>query len=210
MVVFALFSKKCASDNKTNSSTPSSINKSKDVLEELMALHNHYTDNAKEKDEFDTSSFILDDILNSLPAKGEKENDYKDALLNSLYAQVEYLKQESLAKNELIKTLVSTQNNYFINAHDNRSIDADFQQNPKQLSVTMETTTTVKNESNVTNVSISENSSTYENTNESDYDSNSYEFINVDNLSDYSLTEINDDYENNNRFIDRGLTHKLW
>lgn len=110
MVVFGLFSKICASHNTTHSSSPAPINKSKDVLDELMAMDKNYTHSAKDKSNLNTSSFNLDDIINRMPAKGEI--DYKNALLNSLYAQIEYLRNDLSAKNEIIKAIISMQNKY--------------------------------------------------------------------------------------------------
>ena len=108
MVVFELFTKKCASHNTTHSSNSTPINKSKDVLDELMAMDKNYTYSAKDKSNLNTSSFNLDDIINRMPAKGEI--DYKNALLNSLYVQIEYLRNDLSAKNEIIKALISMQN----------------------------------------------------------------------------------------------------
>ena len=65
------------------------------------------------KSDLNTSSFDLEDIISKLPAKGEI--DFKEALLNSLYAQVEYLRQDLFAKNEIIKSLVSIQSEYASN-----------------------------------------------------------------------------------------------
>ena len=114
MVVFGLFSKKCASHSNTYSSSPTAtIKKNKDVLDELMGLDNHYIVNTTRKSDLNTSSFDLEDIISKLPAKGEI--DFKEALLNSLYAQVEYLRQDLFAKNEIIKSLVSIQSEYASN-----------------------------------------------------------------------------------------------
>ena len=57
-------------------------------------------------DHLDTSSFNLDDVINRIQSKKLNTN-YKDALLNSLYSQVDFLRQESLEKNTIINTLTS-------------------------------------------------------------------------------------------------------
>lgn len=58
--------------------------------------------------ELDTSSFILEDIIsrNNLDTSNNNIN-YKDALLISLYAQVDHLRKESLGKDEIIKFLMN-------------------------------------------------------------------------------------------------------
>lgn len=102
------------------------LNKSNNILDELMGLNSTINNNANNnaKDELDTSSFNLNDILNKLPTT--RNINYQDALMNSLYAQVEFLKQESLEKSNLIKVLISntilcpknTEDNKVNNTHD--------------------------------------------------------------------------------------------
>ena len=83
MVVFGLFSKKCTSHNTTRSSSPIPINKSIDVLDELMALDKKYTYSTNDISNLNTSSFNLDDIINRMPAKGEI--DYKNSSKTAQY-----------------------------------------------------------------------------------------------------------------------------
>ena len=82
MVVFGLFGKQ-------------NVCKKGDVLDELMGLN----DRNKFKNDLNTSSFDIDDIMSKLSA--EKSIDYKNALLNSLYSQVEFLKQEAIEINNI-------------------------------------------------------------------------------------------------------------
>ena len=103
MVVFGLFGTK----NKTSFDTIPSVpllKSSKDILDELMGL---WTTNYK--CDLDTSSFQLDDIINRLSIKSDI--DYKDALLNSLYAQVDYLRKDTLQKTAIITTLIKNKVN---------------------------------------------------------------------------------------------------
>ena len=73
----------------------------RDVLDELMGLNTYPVFNTND---LNTSSFNIEDIMNKLPLT--KDNtDYKSALLCSLYSQVEYLKQESIDKTNIIKAL---------------------------------------------------------------------------------------------------------
>ena len=75
------------------------------ILDELMGLnttiHHNATNNDTDND-LDTSSFNLDNFINS-----NRHIDYKVALINSLYSQVEYLRQQSLGKDEVIKLLIN-------------------------------------------------------------------------------------------------------
>ena len=103
MVVFGLFGTK----NKTSFDTIPSVpllKSSKDILDELMGLGT-----TNRKCDLDTSSFQLDDIINRLSIKSDI--DYKDALLNSLYAQVDYLRKDSLQKTAIITTLIKNKVN---------------------------------------------------------------------------------------------------
>ena len=84
-----------------------------DVLDELMGLDcdmEKNRSNNERNNDLDTSSFIIDDILKRLSNKNENKTgiNYKDALLNSLYAQVEFLKQDSVKKSEIIEGLVKS------------------------------------------------------------------------------------------------------
>lgn len=110
MVVFGLFSKQRTSNMAH--SCPAEINGykvcdeskdiSRDILDELMAID---TNTIKGINDLNTTSLNLDNIIKNVSAINNI--DYKDALLNSLYSQVEYLRQESLSKNEMIKSLIN-------------------------------------------------------------------------------------------------------
>ena len=88
-------------------------NCNKDVLDDLMDLHNvNVNVNGKKKtcDELDTSSFVLDDIIKRISDKNKLSDEininYRDALLTSLYAHVEFLRKECSHKNDIIKALI--------------------------------------------------------------------------------------------------------
>ena len=99
MVVFGLFGSKV----NLNSNNIMDFEKEKDVLGELMDLDN-VNINYNKDNELDTSSLIIEDIINQLSTKSNVK--YKDALINSLYAQVEFLKNDSLNKNKIIESLI--------------------------------------------------------------------------------------------------------
>ena len=108
MVVFGLFG--------INKSGPSMLNNREfDVLDELMGLNNKHTRDAatainksnNTNNDLDTSSFNLEEIMNRLSTKNENKSiNYKDALMNSLYSQVDHLREESLRKDTLIEHLI--------------------------------------------------------------------------------------------------------
>lgn len=119
MVVFGLFSKERTSEECSN--TPL-INKSFDVIDELMDLDGNKTRmKTTAKDSLDTSSFNLDNIINNLNRKDSI--NYKDMLINSLYAQVDYFRRDSLAKTEIIQALVSANDKNVHNVIYNNSND---------------------------------------------------------------------------------------
>ena len=105
MVIFGLFTREKVSTIK-HSSPIKSNNKSYDVLDELMNLRrptNNNYDKVKDNS-LDTSSFNLQKIIKDISIKNI---DYRDALINSLYAQVEYLSEDALTKNDVIKQLIN-------------------------------------------------------------------------------------------------------
>ena len=119
MVVFGVFSKARTSEECSSSSL---INKSIDVLDELMDLDGNKTRmKTTAEDSLDTSSFNLDNIFNNLNRKDSI--NYKDMLINSLYAQVDYFRRDSLAKTEIIQALVSANDKNVNNAIYNNSND---------------------------------------------------------------------------------------
>ena len=96
MVLFGLFATK----------KMTTLNKSKDILDELMDLDNtNYNRVNQHEHSLNTSSFNLSNIIKNLPTKSN--TDYTDALLNTLYAQVDFLRQESLNKTEIIQALIN-------------------------------------------------------------------------------------------------------
>ena len=115
MVVFGLFARKRNMSSNYTQSSPNKIlnkNKRKDVIDELMDIGNDYGNNSKIQNDFnvsglDTSSFNLRDIMNRAT---NKNINYKDALMNSLYAQVDFLKQELVEKNKIIQGILNINN----------------------------------------------------------------------------------------------------
>ena len=105
MVVFALAKTRTSSENKQFSPIKQS-DTSYDVLDDLMGLNKF--NNANNCDSLDTSSFNLQDIMNKLATK--EDVIYKDALINSLYAQIEYLRNDASRKNDIIQSLVNKNN----------------------------------------------------------------------------------------------------
>ena len=107
MVIFGLFGhSKNPSRHYKQSSPIQTINKSKDIIDELMDLDNINSNNKVKNNiatDFETSSFNLEEIYNRI---SNKNIDYKEALLNSLYSQVEFLKQELQEKNTIMKSLL--------------------------------------------------------------------------------------------------------
>ena len=106
MVVFGLCARNTnASSNYKQSTSTKLLNKSKGVLDELMNIGKDciFRDN-KIKNDFETSSFNLEEIMNRAT---KNTINYKDALINSLYSQVEFLKQEIVEKNKLITSVVN-------------------------------------------------------------------------------------------------------
>ena len=103
MVVFGLCGR--------NKSAPSVLkNNEVDVLDELMDLNNRYTrvngnnTSSNTYNDLDTSSFNLKEIMNRVSTGNNNECiNYKDALINSLYSQVEHLRGESLRKDRIIE-----------------------------------------------------------------------------------------------------------
>ena len=110
MVMFGLFGNKRI---VSNTAITSELNhKEIDVLEELMGLNDNYVFASNTADntinDIDTSSFNLDEIINRLSVKNnDKTIDYRYALLNSLYAQVDHLKKELLSKDRIIEHLIN-------------------------------------------------------------------------------------------------------
>ena len=102
MVMFALIGK-----NRTLSIKP--IDKSYDVLSDLMGLNNTVNNKGDTGDDsndiLNTSSFNLQNIMNQLATKSDV--NYKDALINNLYAQTEYLRNDALIKNDIIQSLIN-------------------------------------------------------------------------------------------------------
>ena len=102
MVIFGLFGTNKRSSRHSNPL----LNKEKDILDELMGLDtdiNIPIDN--NSNPLDTSSFHLDSVINRL--RDKRSINYNEALLTSLYAQVEFMRQESLEKNQVIKMLLN-------------------------------------------------------------------------------------------------------
>ena len=106
MVTFGLFGR---SKQPLSYSIPSGSMRKEDktfsVLDELMGLNTVHTngiDNNRDNDH-DNSSFILDNLMKT----SYSNINYKDALLNSLYSQVEFLRQELLGKDEIIKLIIN-------------------------------------------------------------------------------------------------------
>ena len=131
MVVFGLFARKNNAASNYSQSSPTKItNNSKDVLEELMNIGNDYViNNNKTKtdgiiSEFETSSFNLDEIMYRA---SNKNINYKDALLNSLYTQVDFLKQELVDKNKIIESIlyITNQNSTTSNTKSNNDVNKD-------------------------------------------------------------------------------------
>ena len=116
MFFFGLFSSKQNSSSHSDTLSIEQVTKESDVLDELMAIGTARINN--KIDHLDSSSFILDDVINRLQSKKLNTN-YKDALLNSLYSQVDFLRQESLEKNVIIKTLTGFINNYTRGSNNN-------------------------------------------------------------------------------------------
>ena len=137
MVVFGIFSKPRSPEKQ--SSTPL-INKSRDILAELMDLENNYNKRMNSTNDPNTSSLNLNDFMNDLNKKDYI--NYKDMLLNSLYSQVEYLRKDSLMKTECIKALVSNNQINSINPnatyqqHRNAIIDDDINSSTSEHSHT--------------------------------------------------------------------------
>ena len=73
----------------------------KDVIDELMGLK----DQLGRSDNLNTSSFNLDEIHDRVLS--EKYINSNTALINSLYAQVEFLREESKEKNKVIEALIN-------------------------------------------------------------------------------------------------------
>ena len=115
MVTFGLFEKKQKSLRHSNSE----FNKEKDILDELMGLDDYVNTNP-----LDTSSFNLENVVNSL--KNKSNINYNEALISSLYAQVAFLRQESLEKNEIIKMLI---NNPTINNTEENTLNSSINTN---------------------------------------------------------------------------------
>ena len=110
MVVFGLFGVKRTTSNNTIPSRPSKlINKEIDVLDELLDLDNYQrdTDDKNSNIDLNTSSFNLDDIINRISIKKKDQSiNYKNALINSLYSQVDHLRDESIRKDTIIQHLI--------------------------------------------------------------------------------------------------------
>ena len=110
MVMFGLFGVKKPTSNNTIPSRPSAlINKEIDVLDELMDLDNYkrVTDDKNTSIDLNTSSFNLDDIINRISTKNNDQNiNYKNALITSLYSQVDHLRGESVRKDTIIQHLI--------------------------------------------------------------------------------------------------------
>ena len=131
MVVFGLFaSKRHVSVGDTVQSTSSQqTNTSDDILGTLMGLNsdvNNAYEEPKQRDnasDFNTSSFNLDDIMNRMSTK--RDIDFKYALINSLYAQVEYLRKDALAKNDIINLLVKYVPKYSKNIEEKIHVEGD-------------------------------------------------------------------------------------
>ena len=110
MVVFGLFRSTKNSSRDYSNTLSIEEPKERDVLDELMGLNaTRNNTNNHLVNSLDTSSFNLDDVIHKLSEK--RNTNYKDALLNSLFSQVDFLRQESMQKNELIKTLTNVINN---------------------------------------------------------------------------------------------------
>ena len=102
-----------------------------DVLSELMGLNNTYTNtNVSNKADDNNNSLnrFFDQLMDKQPLKDKNNDepyniDYKDALINSLYSQLEFLReflqQEIRHKNEIIKSLINTntKQNSIIDTH---------------------------------------------------------------------------------------------
>ena len=97
MVVFGLFGKHRTSSEIRQFSPIRQSNKIYDVLDELMGLDYSNNGNKAHKnydDNLNMSSFNIKTIMNNLATKNDI--NYRDALMNSLYAQVEYLRNDAL------------------------------------------------------------------------------------------------------------------
>ena len=62
-----------------------------------------------------------------------KDINYKDALLNTLYSQVEYLRQESLTKNEMIKSLIALKHSINCECSCNKNVNTECVENISPL-----------------------------------------------------------------------------
>ena len=104
MVVFGLYGINKSTSHNAIQTRPSILkNNEVDVLDELMDLNNKYSNVNGNKD-LDTSSFNLNEIMNRVSTRNNNECiNYKVALINSLYSQVEHLRGESLRKDRIIE-----------------------------------------------------------------------------------------------------------
>ena len=75
-----------------------------DIIDELMNIDEPPLCKDKSVDDFNTSSFNIDEIVKNLPTSVTSNNN---ALLCSLYSQVEFLRQEAAEKNKVIQSLIS-------------------------------------------------------------------------------------------------------
>ena len=180
MVTFGLFGR-----NKETSNDPfppgviNRDNKDVSILDELMGFNTNtnkvYTSAADKNayNELDTSSFILEEIMhrNNLDINNININ-YKTALLNSLYAQVDHLRKESLGKDEIIKFLMKNSGNSPHRSSSRSSINDNDENNDENNSEfgTCDETNSNINENSVYSSNISSTSEDIESNNRLDID----------------------------------------
>ena len=115
MVYFALCVSKVNDSKQVMAGDYINKDDSYDVLDELMGLDGKYSHD--HTNDLSSRSVDIEEILeqfsrNATNGKTKTEIgydniNYKDALLNSLFAQVEYLKQDALKKNDIIEALMT-------------------------------------------------------------------------------------------------------
>ena len=118
MVIFGFFGKKTESLSGDAKDHKSLHYNNTDIIDELMSVGI----NKNISVDLNNSSFNLDSFMETLPEKRSANDiiiNYKDALLNSLYSQVEFLKSELSQKNIILNLLINNGSNILSNKMDN-------------------------------------------------------------------------------------------
>ena len=126
----------------------------KDIIDELMAVG--IIDSNTSVD-LNNSSFNLDSFMETLPEKRSANDiniNYKDALLNSLYSQVEFLKSELSQKNIILNLFINNVSNSLTDKMDNHTQSSNNDSVDHQSSSISESASTLSTEYSVTEMDL--------------------------------------------------------